>query len=453
MNDTLSNSTKAIAVSDLNKQVKSLLESSFLSLRVTGEISNFARPSSGHWYFTLKDDKAQIKCAMFRGNNQRVKRLPKEGDQVIVTGKVSLYEGRGDYQMICNAMEQDGQGQLQQLFEQLKTKLQAQGLFDAERKQAIPKHPSSIGVITSPTGAAIHDILTVLKRRFPGLPVRLYPTAVQGMDAADNIVSAIDLANRENKADVLIVGRGGGSLEDLWPFNEERVAMAIVHSKLPIVSAVGHEVDLSISDMVADLRAPTPSAAAELLSPDGQALSAKLSQSERALMQRLNWQLDLKHRSLHHLTQRLRHPGDRIREQAQRCDEFEIRLKQSMHRLTHDRRQLFEAYQARLVQLNPQRHIEQSKHRVEVLFKQLNQTLRNGLEHRSLELAQKAGRLNAVSPLATLERGYALATDETGAVIRDSQQVQVNDRITLTLQSGKLTASVTNTDDSIEHQE
>lgn len=448
MKNSLSNHTKALAVSELNKQVKSLLESSFLSLRVVGEISNLARPSSGHWYFTLKDDKAQLKCAMFRGNNQRINFRPKEGDQVVVTGKVSLYEGRGDYQMICSGMELDGQGQLQQLFEQLKTKLQAQGLFEAERKKAIPKHPSSIGVVTSPTGAAIHDILTVLKRRFPGLPVRLYPSAVQGNEAASSIVAAIELANKECKTDVLIVGRGGGSLEDLWPFNEESVALAIAGSTLPVVSAVGHEVDLSISDMVADLRAPTPSAAAELLSPDGFEIQAKLMRAERALVQRLNWQLDSKRQSLNHLKQRLRHPGDKIREQAQRCDELEIRLKRSMRRLTQDRQQSLENYLKRLAQLNPQKQVDHNKQRLEELSKQLTQRIQNLLEYRTLKLAQQAGRLNAISPLATLDRGYALATSATGEVIRNSQQVKVNDRINIKIQKGEFNATVTDTLDT-----
>ncbi|MBR9882635.1 MAG: exodeoxyribonuclease VII large subunit, partial [Oceanospirillales bacterium] len=274
-------SNRALSVSALNRQVKSLLEHSFLSIQVIGEISNFARPSSGHWYFTLKDAKAQVRCAMFRNSNQRTGFVPREGDEVLVTARVSLYEGRGDYQLICERMEKSGLGQLQQAFDALKAKLDKEGLFDVARKRRLPPHPKHLGVVTSPSGAAIHDILTVLKRRFPGLPVTLYPTAVQGAEAAAQIVSAIELANRHNQCDVLIVGRGGGSLEDLWPFNEESVARAIVASAIPIVSAVGHEVDVSISDLCADQRAATPSAAAELLSPDRPALTLRLSQLKR----------------------------------------------------------------------------------------------------------------------------------------------------------------------------
>ena len=433
----------AIAVSELNKQVKSLLENSFLSIRVVGEISNLAKPSSGHWYFTLKDQKAQVRCAMFRGNNLRVAFVPKEGDQVVVTGRVSLYEGRGDYQMICNAMEQDGQGQLQVLFEKLKLKLQAQGLFDADRKKPIPEHPKCIGVITSPTGAAIHDILTVLNRRYPGLPVRLYPTAVQGNEAAAQIVNAIELANREGLADVLIIGRGGGSLEDLWPFNEEAVALSLAHSKIPTVSAVGHEIDFSIADMVADLRAPTPSAAAELLSPNGAEILAKINRAERALKQRFDWLISAKQAQLNSLRQRLRHPGERIREQAQRCDELELRLHSSMNRLMRDKRNQLNQNRNQLGRLNPSNNLTIQHDLVKQLMSRLERLTQAKIDRRTLELAEKAGRLHAISPLATLERGYALATTDQQEVIRDSRQVKAGQSINIRLQKGSIKTTVT----------
>jgi exodeoxyribonuclease VII large subunit len=433
----------AIAVSELNKQVKSLLENSFLSIRVVGEISNLAKPSSGHWYFTLKDQKAQVRCAMFRGNNLRVAFVPKEGDQVVVTGRVSLYEGRGDYQMICNAMEQDGQGQLQVLFEKLKLKLQAQGLFDADRKKPIPEHPKCIGVITSPTGAAIHDILTVLNRRYPGLPVRLYPTAVQGNEAAAQIVNAIELANREGLADVLIIGRGGGSLEDLWPFNEEAVALSLAHSKIPTVSAVGHEIDFSIADMVADLRAPTPSAAAELLSPNGAEILAKINRAERALKQRFDWLISAKQAQLNSLRQRLRHPGERIREQAQRCDELELRLHSSMNRLMRDKRNQLNQNRNQLGRLNPSKNLTIQHDLVKQLMSRLERLTQAKIDRRTLELAEKAGRLHAISPLATLERGYALATTDQQEVIRDSRQVKAGQSINIRLRKGSIKTTVT----------
>ncbi|MFW5824439.1 MAG: exodeoxyribonuclease VII large subunit, partial [Marinobacter sp.] len=259
---------RALTVSELARQVRHLLESSFMQVWVEGELSSLSRPSSGHWYFSLKDQRAQVRCAMFRGFNQRVRPLPKEGDQVRIRGRVSLYESRGDFQIIVEHMEPAGLGALQQAFDALKARLQAEGLFAPERKKPLPAMPRHIGVVTSPTGAAIHDILIVLGRRCPGIPVTLYPTPVQGQTATASIVAAIQRAVRHGQADVLIIGRGGGSLEDLWCFNEEAVARAIAACPIPTVSAVGHEVDVTIADFVADLRAPTPSAAAEKISPD-----------------------------------------------------------------------------------------------------------------------------------------------------------------------------------------
>ena len=257
-NRNIAANTSSMSVTELNRQVKSMLENSFLSIRVQGELSNFAKPSSGHWYFTLKDSRAQIRCAMFKGSNRQVQFLPKEGDEIIVQAKVSLYEGRGDYQLICERMEQAGSGRLQLAFEQLKAKLLKEGLFDSSNKKATPKLAKHLGVITSPSGAAIHDVLSVLKRRFPALPVTIYPSQVQGADAADGLIKAIALAEQQQQCDVLLITRGGGSLEDLWPFNEEALARAIFSCSIPIISAVGHEVDFSISDLVADCRAATP---------------------------------------------------------------------------------------------------------------------------------------------------------------------------------------------------
>ena len=439
----MNSNTKSISVSELNRQAKSLLEHSFMSLRVTGEISNMVRASSGHWYFTLKDERAQVRCAMFRGRNAQVRFRPQEGSQVLCTAKVSLYEGRGDFQLIVDAMQEDGQGQLQHAFDQLKARLQAEGLFAQERKRPIPTHPRTVGVVTSATGAALHDILTAFERRYPGLQVNLYPTLVQGAEAADQIVAAIALANRHAQADVLIVGRGGGSLEDLWPFNEERVARAIIASDIPVVSAVGHEVDFSISDMVADLRAPTPTAAAELLSPDQRQIQQRLTQLQQGLQRRFDWQLKRQRERLAALRRQMRHPGDRIREQQQRCDDLEMRLQRAIQRRFELRRQRLAAASARLELQNPVRLLGKQRERLSDLHARLATRIDALIERRRLQLSQKVGRLNATSPLATLERGYSLTQTDSGELVLDARQLRTGSAVRVRLQSGAFSAEVT----------
>ena len=447
----MNSNTKSISVSELNRQAKSLLEHSFMSLRVTGEISNMVRASSGHWYFTLKDERAQVRCAMFRGRNAQVRFRPQEGSQVLCTAKVSLYEGRGDFQLIVDAMQEDGQGQLQQAFDQLKARLQAEGLFAQERKRPIPTHPRTVGVVTSATGAALHDILTAFERRYPGLQVNLYPTLVQGAEAADQIVAAIALANRHAQADVLIVGRGGGSLEDLWPFNEERVARAIIASDIPVVSAVGHEVDFSISDMVADLRAPTPTAAAELLSPDQRQIQQRLTQLQQGLQRRFEWQLKRQRERLAALRRQMRHPGDRIREQQQRCDDLEMRLQRAIQRRFELRRQRLAAASARLELQNPVRLLGKQRERLSDLHARLATRIDALIERRRLQLGQKVGRLNAISPLATLERGYSLTQTDSGELVRDARQLRTGSAVRVRLQSGAFSAEVTDIEPAINN--
>lgn len=447
----MNSNTKSISVSELNRQAKSLLEHSFMSLRVTGEISNMVRASSGHWYFTLKDERAQVRCAMFRGRNAQVRFRPQEGSQVLCTAKVSLYEGRGDFQLIVDAMQEDGQGQLQQAFDQLKARLQAEGLFAQERKRPIPNHPRTVGVVTSATGAALHDILTAFERRYPGLQVNLYPTLVQGAEAADQIVAAIALANRHAQADVLIVGRGGGSLEDLWPFNEERVARAIIASDIPVVSAVGHEVDFSISDMVADLRAPTPTAAAELLSPDQRQIQQRLTQLQQGLQRRFDWQLKRQRERLAALRRQMRHPGDRIREQQQRCDDLEMRLQRAIQRRFELRRQRLAAAAARLELQNPVRLLGKQRERLSDLHARLATRIDALIERRRLQLGQKVGRLNAISPLATLERGYSLTQTDSGELVRDARQLETGSTVRVRLQSGAFSAEVTGIEPAIKN--
>ncbi|WP_207894975.1 exodeoxyribonuclease VII large subunit [Marinobacterium mangrovicola] len=444
---TLTAANRALSVSALNRQVKSLLENSFLSIQVIGEISNFARPSSGHWYFTLKDSKAQVRCAMFRGRNMATGFIPREGDEVVVTARVSLYEGRGDYQLICERMEKSGLGQLQQAFEALKAKLDKEGLFEQSRKRPLPAHPKHLGVVTSPTGAAIHDILTVLKRRFPGLPVTLYPTAVQGQEATAQIVRAIELANRHASADVLIVGRGGGSLEDLWPFNEEAVARTILDSAIPVVSAVGHEVDISISDLVADQRAATPSAAAEMLSPDRNALNLRLQQLKRRLQSRMSWQLEKKRQQLNSARQRLRHPGDKVREHMQALDRLELRLTRATARHIQLQRSRVEQLQRRLQRVTPINRINQHRERLTQIEQLMPRLMQGHIERNRLRLAQQSGKLQSVSPLATLERGYSILLDNKGQAVSDSTQVNPGDKLEARLHQGRLQCTVDSTEE------
>ncbi len=434
---------QALSVTELNRQVKSLLESSFLTIHVEGELSNVVKASSGHWYFTLKDRDAQVRCAMFRNRNQYLKYKAKNGDKVIVRAKVSLYPGRGDYQLICDFMEESGVGSLQQAYEALKQKLQQQGLFDPAFKKPIPTHPKHLGVITSPTGAAVHDILTVLKRRFPSLPVTLFPTAVQGNDAAAQIVNAIQLANEDGRCDVLIVGRGGGSLEDLWPFNEETVAHCIFNSHIPIISAVGHEVDVSIADFVADLRAATPSAAAELISPDQQQILLRLQQIQQRLVQAWKRNHQQHVQKLQWTRARLRHPGDKLKEQAQKLDELELRMQRAVRLNVERHKQQFSQWQQRYQRCSPQPRIIAGQQRKDELQHRLTTLMQGLLKQNQLKLSGLAATLNSVSPLATLDRGYAIVQDQTGKVIQDIDHVAMDNSVETRLANGRFISRVT----------
>lgn len=426
---------KALSVTELNGKARRLLEMNFNNVRVEGEISGLARPSSGHWYFTLKDKQSQIRCAMFRNKNQGLKFTPAEGMLLLARGRVSLYEGRGDYQLIVEHMDNAGTGDLQKAFEALKMKLAAEGLFDITQKKVLPSHPKHIGVITSPTGAAIRDIITVLKRRFPAIPVTIIPSSVQGEQAKNELVKALTLAEAANQFDVLIIGRGGGSLEDLWPFNEEIVARAIANCPIPIVSAVGHEIDFTIADFVADHRAATPSAAAEILSPDRQAILNQLNLLRRKLTALTRHKLQLSQKELESLQKRLRHPGERLRDNSQRLDDLEIRLKQAITLQLERARSRIDRMQERALQQNPQRKLELLKNRNDHLGQKLVQLILNSLEKRQLKLEKISGELNTVSPLATLSRGYSITT--TGeSIIRSSQQLKKGDFINTRFHQG-----------------
>jgi len=337
MQSTIVDQENIYTVSRLNSEVRFLLEDTFPFVWVEGEISNFAAPNSGHWYFSLKDAAAQVRCAMFRGSQRKLNFTPKDGSHVLIKARVSLYENRGEFQLIAEHMEERGEGKLRRAYEALKKKLEAAGLFADEHKKPLSSFPQQIGVITSATGAAIRDILTVLKRRAPYIPVIIYPTLVQGETAAPTIVKAIEIANERNECDVLILARGGGSLEDLWPFNEEIVAQAIFKSKLPIISGIGHEIDFTIADFVADQRAPTPSAAAEIATPDKAELLQGLERNHQALMRQVQRFLHTKKEQLHWMQRHLlqQHPKHRITQRIQQLDFHEGALLQLQKNLFH----------------------------------------------------------------------------------------------------------------------
>ena len=432
-----------LSISSLNSMAKNILMRELGQVWLSGEISNFVAASSGHWYFSLKDNKAQVKGAMFKGANSRVSKTPKNGDKIIVRASVRLDEPRGDYQIIVEYMEQDGEGLLKQQFEALKNKLMHEGLFATQTKQALPEHIHKVGVITSATGAALHDILTVLEQRNPALEVIVYPSQVQGAPATAQIVRALHIANQRNEVDVLIVGRGGGTLEDLWCFNEEAVARAIFGSRLPIVSAVGHEVDITIADFVADVRAATPSQAAELVSQDTQRLFDALNQYERRLRQGMQQlQSNVQHR-IEQLTAKLiqNHPKYTLQQQAQHLDQLTMRLQkemtahlnQSVNRVTHA--------QQTLMRCNPKHRIDLQLSHLHNLAARLKQAQINTMSNAQTELKRLAGLLNSVSPLATLSRGYSI-TKHSNEIIVDPSQVQSGDEITTQLKQGEIRSIV-----------
>jgi exodeoxyribonuclease VII large subunit len=431
------------SVSRLNREARALLEGNFPLLWLEGEISNLTRPRSGHLYFTLKDEFAQVRGAMFRMRATNITFTPRDGMQVLARVRVSLYEPRGDYQLVVDHMEEAGDGALRRAFDALKQRLLQEGLFEEGRKRPLPSLPRTIGVVTSPSGAAIRDILTVLQRRFPAIRVVIYPVAVQGVGAGREIAEAIRLAGRRQECEVLIVGRGGGSLEDLWAFNEESVARAIHDSPIPVVSAVGHEVDITIADFVADMRAATPSAAAELLSPDASQLRVGVA----ALLQRLQraarrGEQRQRHR-LEALSQRLRHPGQRLQQIAQRLDELEWRLGHARrHQLRHHQTRLA-GLQSRLQRHTPQHRLARLQARHQSLQTRLQHAMQELLTGGRGRLALQARTLEAVSPLATLHRGYAIVTREAdGAVLEQSTQVEPGARVRARLASGELLCRV-----------
>ncbi|HEX5162856.1 MAG TPA: exodeoxyribonuclease VII large subunit [Steroidobacteraceae bacterium] len=433
-------------VSRLNKEVRLLLESGMPLLWLEGELSNFAAPASGHWYFSLKDSQAQVRCAMWRQRNSTVKFRPKDGLAVLVRARVGLYEPRGEYQLIVEHLEEAGEGALKREFEKLKTRLAAEGLFAAERKRALPAVPRRIGVVTSPTGAAIHDILRVLRARFPVAPVLVYPTAVQGAAAVPEIVRAIETASRRNECDVLIVARGGGSLEDLWCFNDERVARAIAACRIPTVSGVGHEVDVTIADFVADLRAPTPSAAALAATPDKATWLESLALMATRFGGAMGRYLRARGLDLGALVQRLQvsQPGAKLAQHAQRLDDLEQRLRLSLRATVLKDRERLQVLSTRLWRENPRHRLEALCARAAAVRQRLGAAIGSRLGGLEQRLALASRTLDAVSPLATLGRGFAVVSRaDDGTLLRDAAQAPEGTEIEARLSKGRLRARVT----------
>jgi exodeoxyribonuclease VII large subunit len=437
-------------VSRLNKEVRTLLERGLGVIWVEGELSNFSQPSSGHWYFSLKDRDSQVRCAMFRLKNAALGFTPKAGQQVIARGRVSLYEPRGDYQLIVDHLEEAGVGALQREFERLKAKLAAEGLFASEHKRSLPRFPRRIAVVTSPSGAAVRDVLNILARRFPPAAVLVYPTAVQGAAAVPAIVQALQWVSARADCDVAILARGGGSLEDLWAFNDERVARAVRACAIPVVTGIGHEIDFTIADFAADARAPTPSGAAELVAPDRASCLEALSRMEARINACMRRELRLLSSRFSSVDARLKqaHPGMRLAHQAQRLDDLEQRLTGAARAVLHTRRhRLSDAYTT-LLQHSPERLAREYRRRYEGLDSRLQRAVSeylSRLEHR-VELAQRT--LEAASPDATLARGFAIVTRGDGTLVTDARAMAPGDEIEARLASGRLRARVTGSRDS-----
>ena len=432
------------SVSQLNQSVRLMLENQLGAVWLTGEISNFSQPVSGHWYLSLKDENAQVRCAMFRMKNLRVSFRPTNGMQVLVHANVSLYEPRGDYQLIIESMHLAGEGLLMQQFEALKLKLAAEGLFAQHLKKNLPHFSKAVGIITSKTGAALQDILHILQRRDPSLKIIIYPTAVQGKDAATEIAQMIELANQRQEVDVLIVGRGGGSLEDLWCFNEEMVARAIFHSHLPVISAVGHETDVTIADFVADVRAPTPSAAAELVSRNQTELLQQLQYRRQRLEIALDRLFAEKRQKLKHLSLRLhnQHPQAQLRIQQQLITQLSHRLQQTLRHHWQKTAENLTALSMRLYKNPLPLRLQQYEQQLAQLKVRLNSHMNLTLSLQQKQLAHLCGKLDSLSPLKVLARGYSITQNQQNFTIRSIKEVNIGEHIKTRLTDGNIISQV-----------
>jgi exodeoxyribonuclease VII large subunit len=440
---------KVLTVSALNREARLLIEGGLGVVWVTGEISNFSQPASGHMYWSLKDARAQVRCAMFQRENRSLAFAPEDGQQVLVRARASIYEARGEYQLIVDQMEPAGEGLLRARFEALKRKLAAEGLFDTARKIPLPAVPARIGVVTSPSGAALHDVLVALNRRFPAVDVLIYPTSVQGASAAAEICRALKLADRRRDCDVLILTRGGGSLEDLWPFNEEVVARTIAALEVPIIVGVGHEVDFTIAEFAADLRAPTPSQAAELAVPDQTEIQARLDGYAEQLRRFSTRRIAMERKHLGALAHRLErmHPGAVLRAQQQRLDDLEARLARGLRDTVATLELRLREAATKLTAANPRFQLHVAFQRFARAHAALRAAIYRGIERLSLRATLAERSLRSLSPLATLERGYAIVTQmATGNVLTESANASPGETIGVRLARGSLAAKITRSD-------
>lgn len=433
-----------LKVSDLNSEVASLLRSGFPLLWIEGEISNLSCPSSGHLYFSLKDSRAQVRCAIFRNKSMRLQIKPYNGLKVLARATVGLYEARGDFQLIIEHMEDAGMGQLQLAFEQLKKKLLTIGIFDDQHKQALPKHPKRIGIISSPTGAALHDVVKVLSRRSPHIPLLVYPSLVQGESASRELMTAINQANDDQSCDVLLLVRGGGSAEDLWAFNDENLAHVIFNSTIPIVSGIGHEVDFTIADFVSDQRAPTPSVAAEIASPNREEQIARITKLEQQLSSIVNNKINDQARKLSYLHKRLQqHAGfPLIQQYAQSIDHWETRLLSSLKVKIEQQKHRQQQLKQRLLNLSPIKMRQEQQTKLSKLKMRLEHSMNTSLLTAQNRLNKTMQLLDAVSPLATMQRGYSIVRNSKGVVIHAIKQVRKGQNINILLNEGELHCTI-----------
>ena len=445
----LDNTQEIISVSEINKRAKSILEENFPFVWIQGEVSNFFSAASGHWYFSLKDETSEIRCAMFTNKNHHITFEPKDGDHLVINGTLSIFEGRGQYQIIVEHIELAGEGALLKAFEELKKKLQLEGLFDDSIKRQLPAYPKDIAVVTSPDGAVIQDIINVLDRRSPFLDLTVVPTLVQGEMAAPLICDALNKVGKLKKVDVVILARGGGSIEDLWAFNNEEVARAIVNCPTPIISAVGHETDFTISDFVSDLRAPTPSVAAEIISQPYSELIETLEGYQNYISRSVISQIDLQRTQITNLIKRIRHPGDKLREISQKLDYVETALIQNINQEISFKKNGLNLKDLSLQQNSPQNKVKEAKVYLQNASKDLLKALKLEIERKSTVLAEIVATLQAVSPLSVLSRGYSIiSTEPDGKILSSSNQVEIGQTISAILSKGSIKAEIKSKDEN-----
>ena len=443
----LDNTQEIISVSEINRRAKSILEENFPFVWIQGEVSNFFSAASGHWYFSLKDESSEIRCAMFANKSHRITFEPKDGDHLVLNGTLSIFEGRGQYQIIVEHIELAGEGALLKAFEELKKKLLTEGLFDDSLKKKLPSYPRSIAVVTSPDGAVIQDIINVLSRRSPFFNLTVVPTLVQGEKAAPLICEALDKASNLENIDLIILARGGGSIEDLWAFNNEEVARAIVNCPIPLVSAIGHETDFTISDFVADIRAPTPSIAAEIISQPYSELKETLEGYQSYLLKSVESQFDSQRTRITNLIKRIRHPGDKLREIGQKVDYLETALIQEMHQKVSFKKNQLNISQLSLQQNSPQNKVKEAKVYLQNASKDLLKAFNLKIERKRKLLGELVATIEAVSPLSVLARGYSIiSTEPEGKILSSSDQVEIGQTISAVLNKGSIKAEVKSKD-------